>query len=205
MQGPGTGDRGGVQAEIQALEPGRGQGARVEGRSASGDRGSGTRAAGPGAGAPRGRGPGSRARGQPEASGGALTSRPARKPAGGGPADGRAEEFAAGGAGGRGRVCSLPLLTSPGEQRLLWTQMGRGIQALRVRRPRAREASRDARGGRRPRTPTPIPPHTAPHPAPSRPVEISVAALEPGGPGVRCARPHRLPAVPSVDAEAELV
>lgn len=173
----------------------------MEGQSASGEagnRGSGTQAPGPGAGAPRGRGPGSRARGQPEASGGALTSQPARKPAGGGPADGRAEEFAAGGAAGRVRVRSLPLLTPPGEQRLLWTQMGQGIQALALRRPRAapcaREASGDSRGGRLPRTPTPTPARATPRSLPACGNQCRRR-------GARWSRGT----VPSADAEAELV
>lgn len=111
-RGPGTGQGAGRDPGLGA---GRGQGLG-RGRCAGGwtsERRRGLGARGPGAGSRRGRGPGSRARGQREASGGALTSQPARKPARGGRADGRTEEFAAGGAVGRVRVCSRPRDTAP--------------------------------------------------------------------------------------------
>lgn len=165
-RGPGTGQGAGRDPGLGA---GRGQGLDVGAQA--GARGSGAwrrQTAGPGAGIPGAR----PARGVGR--GADLTACEEASP-GAGRADGRTEEFAAGGAVGRVHVCSLTLYTLPGEERLPWHGWDPGPRGA----PRPRELSRESRAAGRP---------------PGIP-EDPGTLLPPGGSG-------RLPAVASsVDAE----
>lgn len=194
--GTWSGDRGRgrAQAEVQSWGQGLWWGVGTGGWMSE-DLGSGTRCrrtAGPRPGIP-GAGP---ARGVGR--GADLTAcEEARR--GAGRADGRTEEFAAGGEVGWVRLRSLPLYTSPGEERLPWAQMGQETQVHPVRSagpgtaPPA-QGRRPARLGDLQRPPPTLTPRS--RPACGNAVSPSEADQGPGGPGRRCAPLARAPGWP---------